>query len=490
MTFSKNRIWLVLGIIAYVAAFQWMYATWLSPTFAYWGFAYEQVPGQYLTIAWALSVLPALWLPLALTRPSQLICWVLYLAVFIPSMFVPLFAGLRDAEEVANLMFTLFAGFALVSTVYWWPVLKLPNFRIPPVLFWSCFSGAAACLIAWVATVYIGHFRFVTFGEIYQQLRFSGQELAMGTGVNYAVMWLSGAFAPILMSWALVANRYRWFFVGTAVQVILYSTAGLKSILLSVIVMPILFLLVRGGAMPVKLTWLAVLGFVALNVSNLVAGELSESHLMLSSIVFMRTFGVAGLSTAQYHDFFSEHPMTYYSHVKGIDLFVDYPYVQALGREVGYFYSGKLDLNFNAHLWCMDGLAGFGLPGILLISTLCAVVFWLLDSAADGHPITFSATAMNFAALNLSNASLFTTLFSGGLMFSILMFYFMPKTLVEEAREPDFLNGSDQAKLDEGKERQLFSNENDPGLGRVSDPIGALAITDGGESNHQTTYAD
>jgi hypothetical protein len=243
-------------------------------------------------------------------------------------------------------------------------------------------------------------------------------------------MWLSGAFAPVLMSWALSAKRFRWFFVGAAVQVALYSTAGLKSILLSVTVMPVLFVLARGRGVPfgVKLTWLAVIGFVALNLANLLAGELSQPHLMLSSIVFMRTFGISGLSTAQYHDFFSEHPLTYYSHVNGINLFVDYPYTQVLGREVGYLYSGKLDLNSNAHLWCMDGLAGLGLPGILLISVICVAVFWLLDSAANGHDIAFSATAMNFAALNLSNASLVTTLFSGGLIFSIIMFYFMPRT--------------------------------------------------------------
>jgi hypothetical protein len=51
----------------------------------------------------------------------------------------------------------------------------------------------------------------------------------------------------------------------------------------------------------------------------------------------------------------------------------------------------------------------------------------LLDSAADGHDVSFSATAMNFAALNLSNVSLFTCLLSGGLLFSIFMLYFMPK---------------------------------------------------------------
>ena len=452
MKFSKNRAFLVLGIAAYVAAFQWMYVTWLSPTFDYLGFIFEEPPAQYLALAWVLSILPGLWLPLVLTRPSQLIGWVLYLTVLIPSMFVPLFAGLRELNEVAVLMVTLFAGFTVVSVApIWLPLLKLPRRGSSKIAFWSCFWGATAGLLAWVFFVYFGHFRLVTFGEIYQQLRFSGQELATGTGVGYAIMWLSGAFAPLLMSWALTNRRFHWFFAGAAIQVMLYSTAGLKSILLSIMVMPVIFVLMRWGRIPfgLKLVWLTVLGFVALNAANHLIGELSQSHLMLSALVFMRTFGLSGLSTAQYHDFFSEHPLTHYSHVTGISLFVDYPYAQALGREVGFFYSQNPDLNSNAHLWCMDGLAGLGLPGILLISLLCAAVFWLLDIAADGHDITFSATAVNFAALNLSNVSLFTSLLSGGLIFSILMFYFMPREPMAEeacdtASHEDLKGGSDE----------------------------------------------
>jgi hypothetical protein len=37
----------------------------------------------------------------------------------------------------------------------------------------------------------------------------------------------------------------------------------------------------------------------------------------LFSLVFMRTFGNSGLTTAWYHDFFLRNPVTYYSHIKG-----------------------------------------------------------------------------------------------------------------------------------------------------------------------------
>lgn len=451
MKFTRSRAWLIGGIVAFVAAFQWVYVSWLWPTFGYWGFQYEVPSPRFLVLAWVLSVLPALWLPLNIHRPSQLICWVLYLVVVIPSMFVPLYLALQEPERIAVLMLVLTVGFAIVSAGATVRTLKLRKHSIPAVAFWTGFSVVGLGLAAWVVAVFYRHFRLVGFNEIYQSLRFSGHELAAGTGVSYAIMWLSGAFVPLLMAWGL-ARRRPWFFaIGAGIQVMLYGTVGLKSNLVCIVVMPVLYFLLRSGGPPfaLKLTWLTVLGFVGLNTFNLMVGELGESHLMLSALVFMRTFGISGLSTAQYHDFFTDHPVTAYSHVNGINWFVDYPYQTSLGREVGYYYSRNIELNSNAHLWCMDGLAGFGLPGILLISVLCAVVFWLLDSAAAGHDRTFTALAVTFAALNLSNVSLFTSLLSGGLWFLILMLFLLPRertvaAFVEPMQQEDEPDSGDE----------------------------------------------
>src|SRR6187455_225261 len=114
MTVSKARILLLVGSAGYVAAFQWMYITWLSPTFDYWGFTYEPPPVPGLILSCVMSVLPGLWLPLNLTRPSQLITWVLFITVLVPSMFVPWYMAMRSSESVAVLLVSLFAGFCLV----------------------------------------------------------------------------------------------------------------------------------------------------------------------------------------------------------------------------------------------------------------------------------------------------------------------------------------------------------------------------------------
>src|SRR5260370_19953802 len=114
----KQRALLVSAISAYVALFQWMYENYLYPSWGYFGFHFEPPPWPYLALAWVLSVTPSLWMPMRLTRPSQLAYWVLYITVFIPSMFVPLYAGLDAPAEVSLLILTLDSGFAIMVGCY------------------------------------------------------------------------------------------------------------------------------------------------------------------------------------------------------------------------------------------------------------------------------------------------------------------------------------------------------------------------------------
>ena len=115
----------------------------------------------------------------------------------------------------------------------------------------------------------------------------------------------------------------------------------------------------------------------------------------------------------------------------GVNWFVPYPYVNPLGVEVGSFYSGDPTLDDNAHFWATDGLAASGLWGVILISVVCALVFWLLDSTAKGHDLRFATLIVIFEALNLGNISIFTTLLSGGLGLLMILLYFAPRNYTE-----------------------------------------------------------
>ena len=283
----------------------------------------------------------------------------------------------------------------------------------------------------WVLVIFRGNFRIVSFADVYD-LRSGADDIMEGSFVHYAIMWLSAVVGPFLMAWGVVRKRTSGFLAGVLVQGFVYSATGAKSVVVSIFVVLALALVLRdrGASFGLKVSWICASLTFALFLGRSLGG--SESlFFWLFSLVFMRTFGNSGLTTAWYHDFFLRNPMTYYSHIKGVSWFVIYPYTNPLGIEVGSFYSGDPTLDANAHFWATDGLAAWGLGGILIISVLCALVFWVLDSTARGHDLRLTALTVSFAALNLANISLFTSLLSGGLGLLMISLYLAPRHRAE-----------------------------------------------------------
>jgi hypothetical protein len=426
---AAQRFLLVLGMCAYVGCFQWVYINYLYPTWGYFGFGYNRPTTGYLILAFVLSVVPSVWIPLELTRPSLLAYWVLYFTVMIPSMFVPLYMGLNPLPEIGILMVVIFAGFVIVGTSYRVPKLRLNYIKIPSGSFWKGFTFVALALTIWVVVGFWKDLRILSFADIYD-LRDSADDKFGNSLLNYPLMWLSGAIDPILMACGLHYRRKLLFLAGALGQLVVYSAIGTKGSILSIVFVVGFYFLFKIERIPFALKMacgaLAVLTGPALAYAALSGKDAGSLLATILFVVLMRTLGINGLLTAQYYDFFQRSPLTYYSHVKGISWFVHYPYANPMGVEVGSFYSGDATLDATAHFWAMDGLAAMGLTGVLLISVLCAFVFWLLDSVAAKHDVRLAALMIAYTAYNLANIPLFTTLLSGGLGLLMVFFYLAP----------------------------------------------------------------
>jgi hypothetical protein len=425
---TKGRPWLILGILAYVGCFQWMYVHFLYPTFGYFGYDYNPPGTGYLALAWILSVFPSLWMPMELTRPSLLAYWILYLMVIIPSMFVPLYAGLNPPSEISVLMVVLFVGFVISGSSYMVPLCRVRPIQMSRRLFWIGFGVAAATLTLWMIVVFRHNLQIVSFQYVYE-LRQTASDIMGERQVNYTYMWLSAAINPFLMGWGLYHKR-RWLFVfGALGQLLAYSVVGLKSYILSIAIVLGLYMLfkMRRPAFALKIVFAALALMGGLCLSYYLSGESPGLiHRIVLALVFQRALSNEGLATAQYYDFFQRNPLTYLSQVHGVSLFVNYPYKYPIGEEIGLAYAGTTDLDATAHFWATDGLGGFGLWGVLFVSVLCALVFWILDSTAGKHDPHLTALLISFAVLVLANTSLFTSLASGGLGLLILFLYLMP----------------------------------------------------------------
>jgi hypothetical protein len=424
----KDRALLVFGVVVYIAFFQWMYIHWLSPVFGYYGFEFNPPSAAYLLLAWVLSLLPSLWMPIDLSRASQLAYWILYFTVLIPSMFVPVYAGISSPPEVAGLMLTLFAGFSIVGIAHRLPLLNIQSAGLGRSRFWIGFGILAGFLALWVMVTFRKNLQLLSFLNIYD-VRFAAETVMEGTRLNYALMWLSGAVNPFLMGWGLYQKKTWMFIVGALGQLLVYSSLGTKGSIISVLFIPALYLILRGNLrlFGLKITWSIVALFVLLCVLGVTEGKEPGPLMWVALfVVFMRTFGINGLLTAQYYDFFQSNPQTYYSHVTGVNWFLHYPYSNPMGIEVGSFYSADPTLDSTAHFWAMDGLAALGLIGVLLISVFCVLVFWILDSVARRHDPRLTALVISYAAYNLANISIFTSILSGGLGLLILILYLLP----------------------------------------------------------------
>lgn len=435
----KQRLLLVSAIGVYIAVFLWMYEYYLYPSWDYFGFHYEVPPWPYLALAWILSATPGMWMPIKLTRPSQLAYWVLYLTVFIPSMFVPLYAGLDTPAEVSFLLVTLYAGFAMMSGCYRLPLLHLRPPRIPRRMFRKWFVGGTAALTLWMMIAFRNHLQILSFNDLYD-LREIQNEVSQGTLLDIVFMLLTGAFNPFLMGYGLTYRR-RWLFLaGVLGQLLVYSVGGTKGSILSIAFISGFYVLFKAGRSPFALklifSTLALVG--GLCFSYALAGydpaPLQFQWLALF-VVLMRTLSSNGLMTAWYYNFFQSNPHTYYSHIRGVNWFVHFPYDRTAAQEIGSVYMGSANADPTAHFWAIDGIGALGLPGVILISAFCGLVFWVLDSAAQKHDPRLAALVTCYAAYNIANISIFTSLYSGGLAILILSLYLMPPDAIAGWRE-------------------------------------------------------
>lgn len=423
-----QRLLLLAGICAYAATFQWMYENYLNPMWDYAGFHFNPPATGYLALARILSVLPALWMPMRLTRPSQLAYWVLYITVFIPSMFVPFYVSLDGPGETSLLMLTLFAGLAISGAGYLLPLYPLRGARFLRLFFWKGFACIAVVLGLLILIVYRHHLQVVSFLDAYDQ-RDAANDVAQGGLVNFAFMQMTGAINPFLMAYGLFFRRKWLFLAGALGQLLIYSVGATKGSLLSIVFIAGFYLLLQVGRAPfgLKFTFatLALVGGLCLSYvyTDYEPGPLLWLTLF---VVLMRTFSGNGLMTAWYYDFFRTNPYTLYSHIRGVSWLVHYPYQRTVALEIGLNYMGVNDADPTAHFWAIDGIGGLGLPGILLISAFCALVFWVLDSAASRHDPRLAALTTCYAAYNIANISIFTSLFSGGLAFLIVALYLLP----------------------------------------------------------------
>src|SRR5664280_937519 len=116
----RRRATLVISVAAYVAVFNWTYIQLVAPRYPDWGLSPDRPPMWHLVFCCLISILPSLWLPAEVKRPSQFLFLVQYLVIFVPATFMVYYS--RNPQlplhEAFLLDLVMFAGLSLIQAIY------------------------------------------------------------------------------------------------------------------------------------------------------------------------------------------------------------------------------------------------------------------------------------------------------------------------------------------------------------------------------------
>jgi len=435
-----SRVKVLIAAAIYILVYIAMYILFVEPIYDYFGLGLREdlsvFEGVFLVI---LAWLPSFLLPLRLRKPSDFLVSLQYLLIYVPAVWVAFNASLPRLEKAIawQLIAVMLVAIVLqLAANRWLRILPLRIHRLQRPLFISFLLVICLLGLGYVA-VLLGHnFQLVSLERIYDLRNESAQTLVdAGSAIaGYIFNWLTGAILPFVMALALMRRSWLLGAIAVAGYIFLYGVWGSKATLLAPMAIMAFFWLFRDSRrlLPRQL----IGGFCVMLLLPIILTTMDKQARdfpmgWLISLVHQRTFSSSALLITQYFSFFQTHSHTHGSHIGLVGLFVNYPFDQGVPTTVGLSMYGS-PVTANVNYWAQDGISSFGLWGIVSIAVLASFVFWVLDCVAYGLDPRFTTLCVAFAAMNLSDTSLFTTLLTGGMGIIMMSFAFSPRSLAPD----------------------------------------------------------
>lgn len=397
----------------------------IAPTFYYLGY-YWFPPSSFMTIiaCLGLAALPSLFLPLRGDRPGTVMLWVIYIIAYVPIQFVPVFSSGKQLIEVLPLQLSVLAGIFIIIGFERLPLLSLPNLAIPSWFFWAGISAFSLAVLAMAVRVYGMPTRFPDLADVYDlRAEHAAERAGVNTMLIFAISWQQKVINPLLMAAGIVTRNITLLAGGVIGQVLLFGISGQKSVFFSgLMVLAVLISMWRRGKFLGPIISFSSIGLV---MTTAALDSLRETT-TLTSLFIRRLIITPGLLTGYYYEYFQTAPHVRLSN-SIFSAFTDYPLEDALPRVIGFVYFGRLNMSANANVWA-DGYAQFGISGILVFSLLLGLVILAFNSLALDRDVLITSTLAGMAAWTLTDTALFISLNTHGILFSLVVLYFLPKS--------------------------------------------------------------
>ena len=431
--FLRSRPILVVICAIYVLVFVLVYNRVIVPIWGYEGF-HSKTTVARAAVGWVLAALPSLWMPIKLKRPSQVVYWLLYILVLVPSCLVPIYALDDQSRGPLVLAFCLVVVFGLTGLIYRLPLVPLPRIHLETYEFSVILALLSIICYALMVSAFGFQFHYVSFEDTYSvRAEFQNTLIQAPPLVAYAIGWQAWVINPFVMAVGLRSRRMSWVLLGAGGEFAIYSITAFRSMLFSAgLLLFLLWVTLPPKAFGARLaaTWTAIFAGTG-------AALYYGYGLMAEALVGVRMTALPGLLTGDYYEFFSVHPQAHLGH-SILKTLVNYPYAAEPPYLIGAIYFHSASNDANANIWA-DAYANFGYAGILCFTLLLAMLLWLYDSTAANRDTRLAALAIGLPAFALANGGLLTSLLTNGIALVMLLMYLMPPMTYVDARHSSVL---------------------------------------------------
>lgn len=433
-------------VLVYTGCLIYAYVGYLNPI---WGSLHYPAfdPSKSLT-ALTLSIVAiagfAISLPTKITRYSHFVIWYLFYFLFAPSVLYVSLQG-KEMDGGTRLVLHLVLSFAFIAFI---PNLFstrsqggqqpfLPeewNPRYGEVLHFPLLIVYIVC-VASVLVVFGHMMRFPSFFEVYDHRAVAADLTGNRTFIAYLLDWLVRAIAPFMFAVGLMTKNRLYVGLALAAFAMAYAVSAIKFVPALIVLMLMLRHIVfsRRDVLAERLGLLVLGGLgVPLLIAIFYGALFDDTVDMMLGQSLHRVFGTPGTMIGHYSQFFSSHPLTYYSHIGAFRWFLEYPYGDdSIGQNIGYYLVQSTTYDANANFWAIDGIAALYHVGILIIGIVLGGVLTIFNTMSSPERLRLLCLSSVASVWMLVDGSLPRVLLGGGwfLHFVLVYFYFQTRDL-------------------------------------------------------------
>lgn len=435
--FDKTKLFAFSSFFAYVVSIAIGAVKYLPyQTYAPGVFGSYSIDGVDFFAFPLIALLGVVFLPKKIVRPSDWFLIIFVIFLLMPTLTLGVSYNNQSIESKIIIFSTLIMCISMLSAARHIKIVNFnygENITIKKNVLYSVFFVWVILLI-FLVLKYYGVMRFSGVDEIYLQ-----RELTSDVGGlwGYVQLYFTFVFSTFLVAYGLSSGKWAWFAFGSFGYFTMYLITAEKAQLM----FPLFFIVVNYFANtkknPIKLISIAIASFAAIIFGVVWLGEEVKFFDMAGFYLFSRLITTPSQFILDYYDFFSENGYTFFSQIRGFDIFIDAPSVYAshpkwpqLGWIVGSGVHG-IESNSNATFIAADGAASLGALGMLLVTLVLCIYLIVANGLSQKFPKSFWSIIFAQQSFILISGSLFSMLLSFGGFFYLMLFAFCkPKKII------------------------------------------------------------